>query len=70
CLKTGLVPKVKIDHGTEDWLLPQAREYSAFLKKLGIEHEYNEYPGNHNWDFWDTHIREAIEFHAKNLGIK
>ena len=60
CLKTGLVPKVKIDHGTEDWLLPQAREYSAFLKKLGIEHEYNEYPGNHN---------EAIEFHAKNLGI-
>ena len=69
CLKTGLVPKIKIDHGTEDWLLPQAREYSAFLKKLGIEHEYNEYPGNHNWDFWDTHIREALEFHAKNLGI-
>ena len=34
-----------------------------------IEHEYNEYPGSHNWDFWDTHIREALEFHAKNLGI-
>ena len=40
------------------------------IRATTTEHEYNEYPGNHNWDFWDTHIREAIEFHAKNLGIK
>lgn len=67
CLEINKLPAIKIDHGTEDWLLPQARSYVAFLKELGIPHQYDEYPGDHNWDFWDTHIQEALQFHIKNL---
>jgi len=64
------LPKVYMACGTEDWLLPGNRIYKALFEKSGFDLTYVEAPGDHNWDFWDTHIREAIEFHAKNLGIK
>lgn len=69
CQQQGLLPALKLAHGTEDWLLPQARQYVQFLNDHGIAHEYDEFPGNHTWDFWDTHIQEAIQFHARNLGL-
>lgn len=69
CKKLNRLPYLKLAHGTEDWLLPQAREYVQFLKDQNIPHEYDEFPGAHTWDFWDTHIQEALVFHAKNLGI-
>lgn len=65
----GKLPKLRIDCGTEDFLLPCNREYHAELKNMGVPHEYAEFPGAHNWDYWDTHIQEALQFHAKNLKL-
>lgn len=62
-------PKLLIDCGTQDFLLEQNRAFHATLDALKIEHTYREFPGDHNWDFWDTHIRDALEFHAAALGI-
>jgi putative tributyrin esterase len=64
------LPKMRIDCGTEDSLLEHNRAYHAHLEKLGVAHEYEEFPGVHDWQYWDIHIREALEFHAKALGIK
>lgn len=64
-----LVPKIRIDCGTDDFLIQQNRDYHAALNKLGIAHEYEEFPGAHTWEYWDLHVREAISFHCRNLKI-
>jgi S-formylglutathione hydrolase FrmB len=66
----GRLPKLQIDCGTEDSLLKYNRDFHAHLQKLKIAHEYAEYPGQHNWAYWDEHVRQALAFHARALGIK
>lgn len=63
------LPKLLIDCGTEDFLIEDNREFHTRLLSLRIPHEYDEYPGEHNWDYWDTHIREAIAFHARAMRL-
>ena len=29
-----------------------------------------EFPGAHDWEYWDLHVREALAFHARNLKIE
>jgi len=60
-----LLPKIRIDCGTEDGLLNDNRDFHAALTSLGVPHEYEEFPGEHNWDYWDLHIRTALSFHLK-----
>lgn len=67
--KKRLLPKIRIDCGTADSLLNDNREFHRQLKRLRVPHVYREYPGEHDWDYWDLHIRTALEFHAKNLGV-
>jgi putative tributyrin esterase len=66
----NLRPALRIDCGTSDSLLSQNREFHALLQKLRYPHQYDEFPGIHNWAYWDAHIQEAIAFHCKVLGIK
>jgi len=61
------LPALRIDCGTEDALLDENRQFHARLEKLGIPHEYAEYPGNHDWNYWDLHVQEAIAFHLRVL---
>jgi S-formylglutathione hydrolase FrmB len=63
------LPKLRIDCGTEDFLLQDNRDFHKHLEDLKLPHEYQEFPGAHNWEYWDNHVREAIAFHRKNLGI-
>ena len=64
------LPKLLIDCGTEDFLVEDNRRLHADLDHLKIPHEYREFPGAHNWDYWDEHIREALAFHCQALGIQ
>jgi len=63
------IPALRIDCGTEDFLLDANRAYHAFLNERGIPHEYEEHPGAHTWEYWDAHIQTALEFHRRHLGI-
>jgi putative tributyrin esterase len=63
------LPAIRMDCGLSDFLLEDNRAFHQHLTKLNIPHEYEEFPGDHNWDFWDTHIQTAIKFHAKALEI-
>lgn len=62
-------PALRIDCGTEDFLLEANRDFHSFLNKKGISHEYQEFPGAHNWAYWDTHVQEALAFHRRHLGL-
>jgi S-formylglutathione hydrolase FrmB len=67
--QAGPVPALRIDCGTEDHLLPSNRRFTEHLGGLGVPHEYQEFPGNHTWDYWDVHVQEALAFHARHLAL-
>jgi len=60
-------PAMRIDCGVDDGLLGSNRAFRDHLAKLGIPHEYAEFPGAHSWDYWDAHVQEAIRFHCMEL---
>lgn len=62
------LPALRFDCGTEDFLLNSNQTLHKELTELGIKHEYQEFPGDHNWEYWDLHIPEAIEFNLRNIG--
>jgi S-formylglutathione hydrolase FrmB len=63
-------PALRIDCGTEDFLLDANRALHAHLTQLGYPHEYAEFPGQHEWGYWDVHVQEALAFHGRHLGLK
>jgi putative tributyrin esterase len=63
------LPAMMIDCGTEDFLLGQNRSFHAELEALNFPHTYAEHPGEHNWDYWDLHVREGLQFAAAAMGI-
>ena len=62
-------PALRIDCGVDDFLLEDNRQFTSHLNSIGFEHEYEEFPGSHEWGYWDEHVRDAIAFHRKNLGF-
>ncbi len=63
------LPAMRIDCGTEDYLLMPNRKFHAHLEKLGIVHEYAESPGGHDWAYWDQQVQEASTFFTGALGL-
>lgn len=54
-------PAIYMACGTEDFLYENNKEYlRRFQEPLGIEFE--EGPGGHTWDFWDTYIQRVLEW--------
>lgn len=68
-LNPEYLPNIRIDCGTEDGLLDANRKLRDHLDSHRIPHEYEEFPGAHTWDYWDTHIQEAIAFHRRAFQI-
>ncbi len=64
------IPALRIDCGTEDFLIESNRRLHEHLIERGIPHEYEEFPGAHTWEYWDVHIQEALAFHACHLAIQ
>ena len=56
------LPLIYMACGTDDRLLPYSRIYKDLLEESGFTVTYEEGPGNHNWDFWDTYIKKAIDW--------
>ena len=59
----GLLPRIQLDCGIDDFLIEANRLFHNELVHLKIPHEYREFPGGHEWDYWDLHVQEAIRFH-------
>ena len=61
------LPALKIDCGDEDDCLRDNRVLVEALTAAGIDHQYDEHEGGHDWEYWDAHIQEAIAFHMEHL---
>lgn len=66
------IPDIYMACGTEDSLLPENRRFRDYLREQNVGLTYEESPGGHSWDFWDFHIRKAIQWlptEGKRLGM-
>lgn len=65
----GLLPRLWIDCGTEDYLMPGTRAFHQDLEAAGVPHTFHEFRGAHDWNYCNAHITEALAFHAENLHL-
>jgi S-formylglutathione hydrolase FrmB len=58
---------IRLDCGTEDGLIESNRTFHAHLTRLGIDHEYAEHSGAHDWAYWDAHVQDTLRFVLRHL---
>ncbi|NQV38510.1 MAG: esterase family protein [Candidatus Marinimicrobia bacterium] len=63
-------PFILIDCGLEDKYIHVNRKVHKRLSEMGIEHSYLEEPGNHNWEYWTSHLETHIQFFKSSLNWK
>ena len=56
------LPDMFLSVGTEDFTLDENRRGRTELTRLGIKLTYEEHKGEHNWEYWDRHIRRFLEW--------
>jgi putative tributyrin esterase len=59
---TGLKPKLYQCCGTEDFLYPDNIKFKEACENSGLDHTYEEGPGNHEWRYWDMKIQRVLEW--------
>jgi S-formylglutathione hydrolase FrmB len=62
-------PLISFDCGVDDELIDSNRQFHEQLQRLNVAHHYAEFPGRHDWDYWDEHVVEALAQHARVLGL-
>lgn len=62
--RPGAKPAIRFDCGGSDFLIEDSRRLHALLTRKGIDHVYEEHPGDHNWAYWDLHVQAALDFHC------
>ena len=63
-------PALRFDCGVDDVLIEENRALHTHLDALGIPHEYQEHPGEHNWKYWNTHIQDTLKFFGGVLALE
>lgn len=70
-VSAGNKPAPKVYHtiGSEDFIINYARDTKKIFESLNkdvISYTYEEYPGKHDWDFWDKALERYIDFIFQN----
>jgi len=58
----GQFPKMYMACGTEDNLINSNRDFRDFLIENNVDLTYEEGPGAHTWEFWDTYIEKVLDW--------
>lgn len=56
------IPPIFIACGAQDQLCGPDRAFYEFLKSENADVKYVEGPGIHDWDFWNAHIEQAVQW--------
>jgi putative tributyrin esterase len=56
------IPALYMACGTEDFLIEENRAFHKFLVDEGIDVEYLESPGVHDWNFWNAYLEPSIQW--------
>lgn len=61
------LPKIRFDCGTEDELISYNRELHSAFAKLGVEHIYEEFSGEHEWAYWQEQVKRSLLFFSEKV---
>jgi len=61
------LPPVRFDCGTNDSLLADNRQLHQQLISHAIPHTYEEFPGGHEWPYWERHIADTLRFFGQRV---
>lgn len=64
---TGLKPKLFLACGTEDFLYEDNVKFRDYAAELDVELTYEEGPGGHEWQYWDTNIQRVLDWLPLNI---
>ncbi|MDD3206009.1 MAG: alpha/beta hydrolase family protein [Lachnospiraceae bacterium] len=56
------LPRIFMACGTEDFIYPTNENFYKKAQEMGVAIEYLRAPGVHNWDFWDAHIKDVLDW--------
>lgn len=56
------LPKLRFDCGVDDDLITANRALHSALQQEGINHTYDEFPGGHEWSYWQEHVQKTLQF--------
>lgn len=56
------LPRVFQSCGTEDFIYKANLSARDKLRQAGVDLTWEEHPGIHDWDYWDTHIRRVLDW--------
>ena len=56
------IPGLFLACGNEDFLLEPNLKFRQFLLDHGVEHQYYQSPGGHDYNFWNEYIEKAIRW--------
>ena len=56
------LPPLRFDCGVDDILIEGNRSLHSQLQEEEIDHIYEEYPGEHTWEYWNEHLRDTLRF--------
>jgi len=58
----GKLPPLRFDCGKNDLLIEHNRKLHAQLLAAGINHQYEEFEGIHEWAYWEEHLVDSLLF--------
>ena len=61
------LPPIRFDCGFDDQLIEYNRELHREMLAHDIPHEYEEYPGSHNWSYWENNVARTLLFFSRQL---
>lgn len=59
------LPSLRFDCGSDDPLIDANRDLHRALEQQRIAHVYEEFPGGHEWPYWETHVEDSFRFFAR-----
>ena len=65
--KVASLPDFYLNCGTEDPWLKVNRDLDNIFTERKIAHEYREFPGGHDWKYWDQQLQEILKRAAQRL---
>jgi S-formylglutathione hydrolase FrmB len=60
--RAAFKPRLYMSCGTGDFIRDQSLQMEAHLKKLPIDFVYEEWPGEHDWLFWNESLRRMLAY--------
>ncbi len=58
-------PRIYHCCGTEDYLYRQSLRLKTHVETLGLDYQYEEWPGAHDWAFWDAALPKMLDVIVK-----